>query len=197
MHCKSRLVCLWLLCVLPCIGSAIQNQPPRKDPQSSFEPRSAPGKGQQFLVRMEGQWDVEKTFHPRSGSPVRLKGTASQKMIHEGRFLQSDFSFESEGQVTTGTGLIGYEAEKDQFTSCWLDSRSTRFSFRKSQPPFNGVEIILFSENLGEATKPRTRTVTKFDQNDQRLVHRQYAINADGSERLMMELIMNRAQKSK
>ena len=39
---------------------------------------------------MERREDVD----PRTGAPVRVTGHCRQAMIHEGRFLQSDFMFE-------------------------------------------------------------------------------------------------------
>src|SRR4051812_36420378 len=74
----------------------------RKDPQSAYEPRSGPGIGQKFLEKMVGDWEVVKTFHPRAGDPVRMNGECHQSMIHQGRFLQSEFSFDLNGTRTTG-----------------------------------------------------------------------------------------------
>jgi hypothetical protein len=63
-----------------------------------------------------GDWEVAKTFHPRSGDPVRQKGECRQTMIHGGQFLQSDFTFHGV-EKTTGTGLIGFEPATGLFTS--------------------------------------------------------------------------------
>jgi len=166
----------------------------RKDPQSAYEPRSGPGAGQKFLERLAGEWDVVKTFYPRSGAPVRTSGTCSQKMIHEGRFLLSDFAFEQDGPRTTGLGLIGYDTSTGRFTSVWTDSRSTRMSLRSSREPFNGTEIVLYAAVLGEnsPTLPRSRTVSSLEDNERRLVHRQYTTTPAGKDRLIMELIMTR-----
>src|SRR5262245_45848561 len=86
-------------------------QDTKKDPQSSYEPRSAPGAGQKFLKQFEGDWEVVKTFYPRSGEPARAKGECRQTMLHEGRFLRSEFVFEQNGVKSTGTGMIGFDGE--------------------------------------------------------------------------------------
>src|SRR5436305_1111559 len=93
--------------------------PAKKDPQSAIEPRSAPGAGQRLLERFAGEWDVAKTFHPRQGDPVTSTGVCRQTMIHDGRFLQSEFTFDGPAGKTTGTGTIGYESETGLFTSTW------------------------------------------------------------------------------
>jgi Protein of unknown function (DUF1579) len=173
-----------------------EDQPPEKkdDPQNKFEPRSAPGAGQKLLHKFVGEWEVAKTFHPRSGEPVRMNGECKQTMIHEGRFLQSEFVFKSGNTKTTGLGLIGFEAETGKFTSIWTDSRSTRMSLRQSQEPFKGDEIVLYGRSLNDEKQEtrRSRTVTRLEEEGRKIVHRQYAIDADSKERLVMELVLTR-----
>jgi hypothetical protein len=176
------------------------SQPPEKkqrDPQSAFEPRSGPGAGQKYLETFVGDWDVEKTFYPRGGDPAKTKGTCRQTMIHDGRFLQSEFVFEQDGKKTTGLGLVGFDPESGQFTTVWTDSRSARMSLRQSQEPFNGKEIVLHSRSIEkDARGARTsRTITRMEASGDRIVHRQYTVSADGQERLIMELNMSRKSK--
>jgi hypothetical protein len=176
--------------------TATAAQPPRdrKDPQSTYEPRSRPGAGQKFLEKFVGDWEVAKAFYPRAGAPARTKGECRQRMIHGGRFLQSEFVFGQGPTRTTGTGLIGFEADLGTFTSVWVDSRATRMSLRQSQGRFNGEEIVLFSRTLGDGGKEarRSRTVTRLEDGGRKIVHRQYAVERDGKERLMMELLLTR-----
>jgi Protein of unknown function (DUF1579) len=164
-----------------------------QDPQAKFEPKSAPGAGQKYLTRFVGEWDVAKAFFPRSGEPNRSKGACRQTMIQGGRFLQSEFTFGEGERKTTGVGLIGFEPESSTFTSVWIDSRQTRMSMRKSREKFDGSQIVLFSETLGEAKEARrSRTVSKIEEGDKKIVHRQYSLG-QGEERLVMELVMTRA----
>ena len=104
----------------------------KKDPQSTYEPRSGPGIGQKFLEKFVGDWDVVKTFHPRAGEPVKTKGECRQTMMHEGRFLRSDFVFGEGDRKTTGLGLIGFETATGKFTSVWTDSRTAGCHFGKA-----------------------------------------------------------------
>ncbi len=62
--------------------SSVVAQPPKasRDAQSSFEPRSGPGAGQKYLEAFVGEWDVVKTFYPRSGGePSRRRGLAARR----------------------------------------------------------------------------------------------------------------------
>jgi len=173
---------------------------PRPDAQSTVEPRSAPGEGQKVLERMAGDWDVVKTFYARTGGAFTVsRGTCTQHMIHGGRFLQSDFVFKPapgrEGEPdTTGTGLIGYDAASKRFTSVWIDSRSTRFSFRQSEGEFDGKQIVLHARGLGAEAgqERRSRSVSILEDGDRRLIHRQYSDEPGAEPRLVMQLEMTR-----
>jgi hypothetical protein len=196
--------CLRLIVVVAAMSfmlGADEPQPPeaRKDPQASFEPRFGPGAGQKYLEAFVGDWDVVKTFYPRSGGePSRAPGSCRQTMIHDGRFLQSEFIFEQGGRKTTGLGLTGFESQSGRFTTVWTDSRQTRMSIRQSREPFNGKEIVLFSHSLAEDAKgvPTSRTVSRLEDNSRKIVHRQFTIGPDGKDRLVMELIMTRKGKT-
>ena len=181
------------------VALAAAAQPPtrpddKKDPQAKFEPRSKPGAGQAFLEQFVGEWDAAKTFHPRAGEPAKAKGECRQKMIHDGRFLQSEFTFTTGAGTTTGTGLIGFEPESGKFTSVWTDSRQTRMSFRQGEEKFDGKQIVLFGKELGAAEKDgrRSRTTTILADDGKTIVHRQHAIDGEGKERLVMELVLTR-----
>jgi hypothetical protein len=115
-------------------------------------------------------------------------------MIHEGRFLQSDFVFRQGERTTTGLGIIGFEPESGRFTSFWTDSRQTRMSVRQSQDRLDGREIVLYSRTLGAEGDEgrRSKTVSRLEDEGRRLVHRQYALGPRGEDRLVMELVMIR-----
>ena len=171
-----------------------QDKQDKKDPQSTYEPKSKPGAGQKFLSQFVGDWDVLKSFFPQKGEPARVKGQCKQTMINDGRFLQSDFIFGEGATKTTGVGIIGFETESGLFTSVWVDSRATSMSLRQSKDKFDGKEIVLFSKSLKEGGKAArvSRTVTRLEEDGRKIVHQQYNLGADGQDRLIMELLMKR-----
>ncbi|MBY0512601.1 MAG: DUF1579 domain-containing protein [Gemmataceae bacterium] len=189
---RTALAVLALSLALGLAGAHPRQDRDKKDPQSAVEPKSAPGAGQKFLERFVGEWDVVKTFHARQGEPAVTKGTCRQTMIHGGRFLQSEFTFAGPAGPTTGTGLIGYEPAADRFTSVWVDSRQTRMSFRQGAEKFDGEQIVLHAKELGGAEGRASRTVTRLEENGDKIVHRQYGAGADGKDRLVMELVLTR-----
>jgi hypothetical protein len=176
-------------------AQAAGSQPPgRRDAQAAIEPRSGPGEGQKLLARFAGEWDVVRTFYPRSGEPTVVRGTCVQKMVQEGRFLESDFVFEAPEGRTTGMGITGFDPQTGRFTSFWIDSRSTRFSVRQSRDPFDGEHVVLHSASLGEPgpNERQSWTTAALEDGGRRLVHRQYGLGPDGKERLVMQLEMTR-----
>jgi hypothetical protein len=169
-------------------------QPPGRDPQSSFEPRSGPGAGQEYLRKFVGEWEVAKSFYPRNGDePSQSEGTCHQSMIHDGRFLQSEFVFGIGPNKTTGLGLVGFEPSTGKFTSVWTDSRQTRMSFRQAPDKFDGRRIVMFGQTLGgDAAGRRSKTVSELTDGGNKIVHRQYSVTNDGQEWLVMELVLTR-----
>ena len=120
---------------------------------------------------------MAKKFYSRTGEAVETKGTCKQVMIHDGRFLKSEFTFGSVDAAVSGLGIVGYDPKTDRFTSFWTDSRSTRISIRASKGPFNGRQLVLFSRSLDEAEKDTrsSKTVTQLEEDGNVIRHQQYA----------------------
>lgn len=178
------------LCTLLATGC---HAPETERLQAQFEPHSAPGAVSPLLVRMVGDWDVAKTVWPRDGGEAATtSGTCRQFLVQGDHFLQCDFRFGEGSAATTGTGVIGYDAASHRFTSTWFDSRSTRMSVRQGPGEPDAASIQLEGQALGDPAARRSRTESVLDPDGNRIVHRQWSRNADGSERLAMQLVLTR-----
>jgi hypothetical protein len=174
-------------------GQETQKRPPA-DAQSSYEPRGATGAGQKLLAQFAGEWDVVKTFFPANGAPVQTRGTCTQKMVQDGHFLESDFTFfEKDGKTSTGVGISGFDPKTNRFTTVWYDSRQTTMSIRQSDGTFDGKEIVLWATSL-DPDRPGRRTVARahLEDNGRLLLHRHFLVDDAGKERMMIELRMTR-----
>jgi hypothetical protein len=171
----------------------------RQDAQNSYEPRTTIGAGQALLAQFAGDWDVVKTFYPMKGDPVKSNGTCLQRMVHQGHFLESAFTFlDQDGGKTTGTGISGFDPKSGTFTTAWYDSRQTTMSMRRSEGTFDGKEIVLWGASLdGKPLSHGSVTRAHLEDNGRVLIHRHYLIQADGTERLMMELRLTKKATSK
>lgn len=163
-----------ILAASPGRNASAQVKP--KDPQGSYDPKSAPGAGQKYLEQFAGDWSVEKIFHPRDGDPVTTKGECHQAMINGGRFLKSDFNFYDGATNTTGVGLIGFVPDSGIFTSVWIDSRSTKMSIRQSREPFDGSQIVMYSVPLVNGVREArpSRNTTHLAEGGRKIIHQQY-----------------------
>ena len=172
--------------------------PAPKDTQAKYEPPSGPGAGQQFLKTFEGEWTVVRNFYPPNGDPAnKATGECTQRMVQDGRFLESDFTFHQDGKTTTGTGISGFDPQTGLFTTFWYDSRSTRFSIRQSRDPFDGKQIVLYSASLAAShgQERQSRTVSHLEDSGNKLIHQQFNQDPAGKEKLLMELILTRKKK--
>ena len=161
---------------------------------NQYEPPNAPGAGQKLLAQFAGDWDVVKSFFPQNGSPKVTKGTCKQAMIQDGKFLQSDFIFlDSDGTKSTGTGISGFDSKTNRFTTVWYDSRQTTMSIRQSDGTFDGQNIVLWATPL-DPDRPGRKTVARahLEEDGHVLLHRHFAIDDKGDERMIIELRMTR-----
>ncbi len=162
--------------------------------QNQYEPPSLPGAGQKLLAQFAGEWDVVKTFFPRSGKPVVSKGTCRQYMVHDGKFLQSEFTFVNpDGTKTTGTGVSGFDPKTNRFTTVWYDSRQTTMSIRQSDGTFDGKNIVLWSTPL-DPDHPGRKSVARahLEEGGRVLLYQHLLLEGQGKERMIFEMRMTR-----
>lgn len=187
-----RTVTKWILAAL--VAAIAATAAAAQQTHNQYEPPNAPGAGQKLLAQFAGDWDVVKTFFPKTGKPVETKGTCKQYMIQGGNFLESDFTFiNPDGTKTTGTGISGFDTKTNRFTTVWYDSRQTSMSIRQSDGTFDGKNIVLWSTPL-DTESPGRRTVARahLEDNGRVLVHRHFLIDENGNERLIIELRLTR-----
>ena len=161
---------------------------------NQYEPPNAAGAGQKLLAQFTGYWEVAKTFFPMNGKPIVTKGTCKQYMIQDGKFLQSDFTFfNPDGTKSTGTGISGFDPKTNRFTTVWFDSRQTTMSIRQSDGTFDGKNIVLWTTPI-DTEHPGRKTVARahLEEDGRLLLHRHFAIDDKGGERMVIELRMTR-----
>jgi len=166
-----------------------------QETHAAYERGGKPGAGQKLLAEFAGDWTMVKTFFPSKGEPIKTNGECHQKMVEDGRFLQSDFVFyDKNGKVeSTGTGISGFDAKTNKFTTVWYDSHQTTFSIRQSDGTFDGKNVVLWSTNLdAEANGRRTVARAHLEDGGRVLVHRHFVVEDGGKERMVIELRLTR-----
>jgi hypothetical protein len=161
---------------------------------NEYEPPNTAGAGQKLLAQFTGDWDVVKSFFPANGKPIVTKGTCKQYMVQDGKFLESNFTFvNADGTKSTGTGISGFDSKTNRFTTVWYDSQQTTMSIRQSDGTFDGKNIVLWATAL-DPDRPGRKTVARahLEEGGRLLLHRHFAIDDKGQERMMIELRMTR-----
>jgi hypothetical protein len=179
----------WITAILLITAAAVAQQT-----HNQYEPQTTVGAGQKLLAQFVGDWDVVKSFFPANGKPIVTKATCKQYMTQDGKFLQSDFTFSnSDGTKSTGTGISGFDAKTNRFTTVWYDSRQTTMSIRQSDGTFDGQNIVLWATPL-DPDRPGRKTVARahLEEDGRLLLHRHFLIDDKGNERMMIELRMTR-----
>jgi len=85
-----------------------------------------PGPEHQYLKSMEGKWTAVVKSRMTPDAPwEESKGTMENKMVLDGRWLQSNYTGDMMGQTFTGLGYMGYDNMTKKYISTWTDSMST------------------------------------------------------------------------
>jgi hypothetical protein len=87
---------------------------------------AAPGEPHKKLAAFVGTWDTTvKTYMKPDAQPAVSHGTAVNRAILDGRFLQQDFKGDFMGQPFIGVGYWGYDNLKKQYVATWMDNLGT------------------------------------------------------------------------
>ncbi len=184
----------WMIVALMLAMAGAAGHGVAQQTHKEYEPPAAAGAGQKLLAQFSGDWEMVKIFYPTTGKPVETKGTCKQYMIQGGKFLQSDFTFfDPDGSKSTGTGISGFDAKTNRFTTVWYDSQKTSMSIRQSDGTFDGTNVVLWATSL-DPDRPGHKTVARahLEENGHVLVHRHYTVDEKGGERLVLEWRMTK-----
>lgn len=106
------------------------NQPTEAEIMAQVMAFGTPGEHHQHLARWEGDWDLTvKSWMAADAAPSESTAKATSKMIFGGRYLQEKVSgtFDMGDQTWNfeGMAITGYDNQKKQYFSIWLDNMST------------------------------------------------------------------------
>ena len=129
---NSRLMILAAgICILSTLAApAVAQQKQSKDDSAKATTADAaigePTAEHKRLAALEGTWDQEiKIWLAPGKDPMVLKGTAQNKMILGGRFLQTQSEFSGSGLQAEALLIMGYDRRFSQYTLVDFDSAGT------------------------------------------------------------------------
>lgn len=111
-----------------------QKAPENKDAQMMQEHMAEamklgqPSEAHKKLEPYTGTWNytVKMWMEPKA-KPETMVGTAENKMIMDGRFLETTAHSDASGKMPAfdGRGVTGYDNVKGEYNSTWIDNMST------------------------------------------------------------------------
>ena len=151
-----------------------------------------PGDKHVWLKNGEGKWKttVKSWFAP--GEPTVSTGTSVSKMIMGGRYLEQNFKGTMMGEAFEGYGLTGYDNQKGQFWSTWIDNMSTGVMLSEGTLDESGKTLTQTGKGLAPDGSALTFRMVTQVVDDKSHVFTMYTTMGDGKEARMMEITYSR-----
>lgn len=119
-----------LLLVTPAFAQGGQEPPPMTPEQQAemeaYMKAGTPGAAHQALAATAGTYDLKvRSWNEPGGPAIEETGTATRRMVLDGRVLVEEFSGTMMGTPFIGHGMSGYDNVTGKHWSTWMDSIST------------------------------------------------------------------------
>lgn len=86
----------------------------------------SPNENHAALEPLAGSWTHDLTFwQAPDAPPMTMTATSEAKWVMDGRYVQADYTGEMMGMPFTGRDMIGYDNQREQYFSVWVDNMST------------------------------------------------------------------------
>lgn len=160
-HNRTLWTCAGLL-VAACAGVAL-GATFSQEPQDAAVAMVKPGPEHEFLKMDSGSWNATIKIWTAPGEPpMEMMGKETNKLECNGMWMMT--SFDTPDGSFSGRGMSGWDAQKKQYVSVWVDSESTYMStstgtFDKSKRAFSFT-----GEQMDKATGKmiKNRTTTEY-----------------------------------
>lgn len=151
-----------------------------------------PGPLHRRLAPLVGDWKLTLRWRAAPEQEWRESaGRAARAWILGGRYLEERVSSEWMGQPFEGRGLLGYDALREEYTSVWMDDRST-WPRIGSGPAGADPRVLTTSGTVGDPVSGDRaawfRSVLRITSDDEH-VHELWSKDASGTEFKALEML--------
>jgi hypothetical protein len=191
----------------PAASSSAAAQPDMNEMMKQMTALSKLNENHKILADTAGTWNYTvKMWGPDpSAKPEESKGTATRKMIMDGRYLVGDYvghmqmhgpDGKMRDMAFKGMGLEGYDNVKKKFVATWMDSMGTGIMMMEGtyDPTTKAMTNTGVEEPL-PGMKTTIRAVTTFPDKDHMTL--EWFENWGGQEKKAMEINYTRAGTAK
>ena len=181
-----------VLLVLPAV--AADEKMPKMTPEQEAEMQAymkagTPGAEHKMLSQAAGSYElVVKSWHDPAGPAEESKGTATRKMVLDGRVMVEEVKSSMMGMPFSGTGMHGFDNVTGKHWSTWMDSMSTGLMVSEGTCDEKGACTFTGSWNDPVKKTPITATMKTRWTSPTTEVFEMYAPGPDGKEMKMMEI---------
>lgn len=185
---KTRMLLASLaLCGVILAGPALAQEQDQEAMMKAYMEMMKLGPAHNMLAQLEGDWTYNMISYENPEAPMKMTGTATKKMVMDGRYLREDFKGDYMGMPFTGVSISGYNNTTKKFESMWFDSMSTGLMLSHGEYA-EGNTMTMFSEHANPMTGEmmNVKMVTEIV-DDTKHIFRSYVVK-DGEEIKQMEI---------
>ncbi len=196
-----KLCCLLLFgCVLS-LPLHAEDAPKAPSPEEqammeAYEKMGKVGEQHRQLAAMVGNWTYENTMWMDPAAPPEVSsGSSESKAIWDGRYIETLFHGDYNGQPFEGRSITGFDNLKEKYVSTWIDSMSTSIfiSYGEHDAASN---TTTYRGEMDDPMKPGkitpVRQVYRWTDADHHVF--EWYETHDGAERKTMEIKYTRKQ---
>lgn len=175
-------------------ASAQEKKAPEMTPEQqammqAYQMAGTPGPQHKAMASTAGTYDLKiKSWHEPGGAPMEEAGTATRKMILDGRVLVEDTSSTMMGMPYTGHGMRGFDNVTGKYWSLWMDSMSTGVMVSEGTCDDKGACTFTGSWNDAVTKAPVKARMTVRRTGPATEVFEMYGPDPKGTEMKMMEI---------
>lgn len=175
-------------------ASAQEKKAPDMTPEQqammqAYQKAGTPGPQHKAMAATVGTYDLKiKNWHEPGGAPMEETGTATRKMILDGRVLVEEMSSKMMGVPFTGHGMHGFDNVTGKHWSLWMDSMSTGVMLSEGTCDDKGACTFTGSWNDAVTKAPVKARMTVRPTGPTTEVFEMYGPDPKGNEMKMMEI---------
>ena len=166
-----------------------QMTPEQKAEMEAYMKAGTPGIQHEWLASTAGTYTISvKSWSEAGGPAMEEAGTATRKMILDGRVIAEDVNSTMMGTPFTGHGLMGFDNVTGKYWSTWTDSMSTGIMVNEGS--CDAKKTCTFTGSWNDPIKKgpvKARMTTRWTSPTTQ-VFEMYGPGKDGKEMKMMEI---------
>ncbi len=180
----------------PAAPAAPAGQPSDEEMMKMMQEAAAVGEQHKQMAIIAGEWDaVVKFWNPADPSHAEeSKGTATNKLILDGRYIDGDYTGTMMGAPFQGKMLWAFNKLSGKYESTWIDNFGTGISFSEDgvyDPAKKAYTSTITMWDPMTGTKSSSKEVVTIVDNNKHVME-MFGPGMDGKEMRMMEITYTR-----